>query len=109
MKTLKLYTVDGRVHSVEVDVGRVEFAPEKIPVKLPGEKIVNCPITVEGNTYTVTCVNVGNPHCVMFCQTLEDVDVAGIGRALEYADIFPERVNTSFVRVADRRTLRMRV
>ncbi|MBE5766519.1 MAG: carbamoyl-phosphate synthase large subunit [Clostridiales bacterium] len=109
VKKINLYTVAGRVHSAEVDMGKAEFEPAKIPVKLPGEKIVNRPVMIDGIRFNITCVNVGTPHCVTFCRTLEDIDVERIGRAFEHAEIFPERINTNFVRVADRRTLRMRV
>ncbi len=109
IKTATLYTVDGRACSAEIDMGEVELSPEKIPVSLPGDIVLNRPATIAGQTFEITCVNVGNPHCVVFCRTLEDIDVPTLGRAFEHTEIFPERVNTEFVRVADRRTLRMRV
>ena len=109
IKTATLYTVDGRACSAEIDMGEVELSPGKIPVSLPGDIVLNRPATIAGQSFEITCVNVGNPHCVVFCRTLEDIDVPTLGRAFEHAEIFPERVNTEFVRVADRRTLRMRV
>ncbi|MEN6459899.1 MAG: carbamoyl-phosphate synthase large subunit [Syntrophomonas sp.] len=109
IKRLKLYIQDDKVNSVCVDMGPSELNPEKIPVKLPGQKIVNQPVTIDGEDYHITCVSMGNPHCVLFSEILESIDIDVIGPAFEYSPLFPERVNVEFVTVIDQNTLKMRV
>jgi carbamoyl-phosphate synthase large subunit len=109
IKKLKLYIQNDKVNSVCVDMGPAELNPEKIPVKLPGQEIVNQPVTIDGEDYHITCVSMGNPHCVLFSEILESIDIDVIGPAFEYSPLFPERVNVEFVTVIDQNTLKMRV
>ncbi len=109
VKNLKVYTSNGKVSSVKVDIGMPEFAPENIPVKLEGEKIVDRKVNIDGEEYNITCVGVGNPHCVIFCDRVDAVDIEAIGPVFENNELFPERVNTEFVRVVNKNTLKMRV
>ena len=71
--------------------------------------MVNCPAEIGGTVYPITCLSVGNPHCVVFQDTIDGLDLERIGPQFEYAPLFPQRINTEFVRVVDRRTLRLRV
>lgn len=109
IKKLKLYIQNHQVNSVCVDMGPADFRPENIPVKLAGEKIVNRPVTIQGREYHITCVSMGNPHCVVFSKSLESINMDLEGPAFEYSPLFPERVNVEFVTVIDRNTLKMRV
>ncbi|MDR0531904.1 MAG: carbamoyl-phosphate synthase large subunit [Oscillospiraceae bacterium] len=111
VKHLRLHTKEGKVHSVSVDMGAVEFHPAALPVNLPGEKIVNMPVRSGGQSFRITCVSMGNPHCVLFFDHNPDgVDVERIGPLLEHdTELFPERVNVSFAQVIDRHTIALRV
>lgn len=109
IKKLKLYIQNGKVDSVCVDMGPAELTPENVPVKLPGREIVNYPMTIGGRDYHITCVSMGNPHCVVFEESLESVKMEIEGPAFEYSPLFPERVNVEFVTVIDKNTLKMRV
>ena len=109
IKTLTVTTQHGLVTNVEVDMGKVEFSPDKIPVKMDMDRIVNVPAEIAGESYQITCLSVGNPHCVVFVDDIEKLDVAKLGPKFETDPLFPERVNTEFVRVLDDHTLRMRV
>ncbi len=109
IKKLKLYIQNDKVDSVCVDMGPVELKPEKIPVQLPGEVIVNQPVTLDGQDYNITCVSMGNPHSVLFNESLASINLDEIGPAFEYSPLFPERVNVEFVTVIDQNTLKMRV
>jgi len=109
IKTLSLFTRNGKVSSVTVDMGKAELRPERIPVLLDGDKIINKQVTISGNEYNINCCAVGNPHCVLFVDNVDKTDVRKIGEQIENADIFPERVNTEFVRVVNSTTLKMRV
>ena len=109
VKEIAVYTGGGEVTLAEVNMGKAYFSPEKLPVNLPGEKILDRPVSIAGNTYNITCVGIGNPHCVVFVPRVDEVDIEKIGPFFENADIFPERINTEFVRVVDKTTLKMRV
>ncbi len=104
-----LYPRDGEVNSVTVDMGKAELAPMKIPVLLEGDTVVDRPVEIGGDTYQVTCLSMGNPHCVVFMDNIYNLDLEKIGPKFERADIFPQRVNTEFVTVLGPNTLRMRV
>ena len=115
IKTLWPIYNDRKVCAMKVDMGRAELTPALIPVdasKLPdpnADRIVNAPYTVDGVEYHVTCVSMGNPHCVVFKNDVETMDIEKIGPAFETSELFPERVNTEFIRVLDDHTLKMRV
>jgi carbamoyl-phosphate synthase large subunit len=109
IKHLKLYVRGGKVKSVTVDMGKAELRPEHIPVRLSGDKIVSRLVEIDEQTYNITCVSMGNPHCVVFCDYPDLLDIEKIGPVIETAAIFPDRVNVEFVQVLDRHTLKMRV
>ena len=99
----------GTVSSARVDMGQAELAPGRIPVNLPGERIVSETIRAGGNDYDITCVSMGNPHVVVFMDNLADLDIKTLGPLFERHELFPERINTEFIRVIDGNTLEMRV
>lgn len=109
VRELRLYITGGRVGSVCVDMGTAELAAKKVPVAYDGGSMIDAPITVGGREYRVTCLSIGNPHCVVFCDKVDAVYLPDIGPKFEYNEIFPERVNTEFVRAVNSRTLKMRV
>jgi carbamoyl-phosphate synthase large subunit len=109
IKKLKLYIQNEKVNSVCVDMGPAELLPEKIPVKLPYPEIVNQPVTIDGRDYRITCVSLGNPHCIVFRDSLESINMAVEGPAFEFSPLFPERVNVEFATVIDKNTLKIRV
>ena len=110
VKNLTIYKLNGKVSAVSVDMGKPEFDPEKLPTTLEAKdgKIVNVPLTVNGMNYDVTCLSVGNPHCVVFCGFVDKVNVEIIGPMFENDSVFPKRINTEFVRVVGRNELKMR-
>jgi carbamoyl-phosphate synthase large subunit len=109
VKKLKLYFQNGKVSSATVDMGPAIFEPSKIPVKLDGESVISRPVTIDGKEYKITCVSIGNPHCVVFVDNLDNLDIEKIGPMFEYSSLFPERVNIEFITVLDRATIKMRV
>ncbi|HPE16676.1 MAG TPA: carbamoyl-phosphate synthase large subunit, partial [Oscillospiraceae bacterium] len=108
VKKLRLYSFGSGVGAVEVEIGRPVFTPKKIPVLLKGREIVAKKLTVGGGEYLVTCLSVGNPHCVVFVDRVDGVDIERVGPLFENHPAFPERVNTEFVRVVNRKTIKMR-
>lgn len=109
IKEIQLFTENDRVKSVKVNMGKAEFASKKIPTTINDDKVIDCPIEIAGETYNVTCVSVGNPHCVVFAPHIDSLNLKEIGPDFEHAKYFPERINTEFVRVVNSRTIRMRV
>ena len=109
VKTLSLSVQDGAVACVRVDMGAAELRPAHIPARFAGERAVGVPLDVEGKQYSVTCVSMGNPHCVTFVDDPYALDLQKIGSAFEHHAAFPERVNTEFVHVDGKNELTMRV
>ncbi len=112
IKTVTLDVKDEKVQTACVNMGKVELNPKKIPVKLDGEKVIAHPISIGYKPYRITCLSMGNPHCVVFFdndESLEYLDIATIGPMFESDEMFPERVNTEFVKVLNSHTLKMRV
>ena len=93
---------------VEVDMGEPILEGRKIPVDADGQ-IVNRPLVVDGRTYTVTCVSMGNPHCVLYLDDIESLDLEKIGPDFEHHPFFPKRVNTEFIKVLSPSEVNMRV
>ena len=81
----------------------------RFPYKLEGDVIVNRPIDVDGAEYRITCISMGNPHCVTFMDNVDTLDIAKVGPEFELHPLFPDRVNTEFVQVLNRASLKMRV
>ena len=109
IKTLKISSADGVCKTVTVDMGKPQLEPEKIPILLDGESVIGRPIEVSGKSYNITAVSMGNPHAVVFCDKIDDLELEKIGPDFEHHKIFPEQVNTEFIRVIDSKTLQMRV
>ena len=108
VKALHLFTRYGKVSSVAVDMGPASFDPKAVPCNLPGDRAVGVKATIGGADYTVTCVSMGNPHCVVFTDHVDALDLQTLGPRFENDPLFPERVNAEFVRVVNPTTLRMR-
>ena len=109
VKECVLITKNGLVSKVTVDMGKAELAPEKIPVRLEGDQVVNKPISIGGNVYRITCCSMGNPHCTVFVPSVDKLDLEDLGPKFEHDPMFPERVNVGFVEVIDQHTLKARI
>ena len=107
IKYLDLTVEDGKVVLVKVDMGAPILEPEEIPAKVSkatGEKL-----TVQGKEYEVTCISMGNPHCIVCVDDVEGLAIEQVGPFFERHEVFPDRVNTEFIKVLDRNTVQMRV
>ncbi len=102
-------TKNGLVSKVTVDMGKAELSPEKIPVRLEGDRVVDKPISIGGNVYRITCCSMGNPHCTVFVPSVDKLDLEDLGPKFEHDPMFPERVNVGFVEVIDKHTLKARI
>lgn len=106
---LKLYTSSGEVSSVTANMGKADFSPASVPVITDRRRVVDMPFEVAGKTFDITCLSVGNPHCVTFVERVDRIDIDTIGPLFENASVFPERINTEFVRAVNKNMLKMRV
>ncbi|MBX9790675.1 MAG: diaminopimelate epimerase [Pirellulales bacterium] len=124
---LELEVRGGLVERVRVDMGRPILEPAKIPTTLSGEPlsadmlrrasgvaagttvVVNAELTIAGENLRVTCVSMGNPHCVTFVDKLSDRWVLELGPKIEHDAHFQRRVNAEFIEVVNPRDVRMRV
>ncbi len=109
VKECVVITKNGLVSKVTVDMGKAELAPEKVPVRLEGDRVVDKPISIGGNVYRITCVSMGNPHCTVFVPSVDKLDLEDLGPKFEHDPMFPERVNVGFVEVIDKHTLKARI
>lgn len=118
IKTLQLTIEDGKVSKVRVDMGEPELIPAQVPVKASvlgladdrRKAIVAEPLEIKGRSYDITCVSMGNPHCITFIEEdVRDFPLEEVGPVFEKHELFPERVNTEFINVIDKDHLRMRV
>ena len=107
IKSLHCCAEEGKVRSVRVDMGPASFDPAALPVLLEGE-VIGRTVSVAGGQYAITCVSMGNPHCVLFTDP-DSVDIEKVGPKFECDPLFPERVNTEFVSVIGKNALKMRV
>ena len=107
--SVKVYSMTGKVNSSSVNFGKVRLSGKQIPCVWDEERIVAKPITVGGKEYKATLVNVGNPHCVIFTDKVDAVDLPTVGPEFENHEYFPEGINTEFVRIVNKATIKMRV
>ena len=109
VREVKVYSFGGIVTSASADLGKAVLDGEKIPSVWKGEKIVGQPMEIDGVTYHVTLVNMGNPHCIIFCDKVDDVPVETLGPKIEHSEYFPAKTNVEFIRVVNESTIKMRV
>ena len=106
---VKVYSLTGKVNSASVNLGKALLAGKDIPCVWDEEQIVGKTVNVGGLDYKITLVNVGNPHCVIFSDKVDAINVAAIGSEFEHCEYFPEGINTEFIRVVNKVTIKMRV
>ncbi|HEY9620361.1 MAG TPA: diaminopimelate epimerase [Crinalium sp.] len=96
---------------VTVDMGLPRLLAAEIPTTLaaPDQKVINVPLEVAGQTWSVTCVSMGNPHCITFVDDVAAIPLEQIGPQFEHHSAFPKRTNTEFIQVVREDYLKMRV
>lgn len=109
IKTLELNVKNDKVETVKVNMGTPILLPKYVPVVSDKDKVVDEPIVIDDKEYRITCVSMGNPHAITFIENTDDLEIETIGPKFENNPIFPDRVNTEFIQVLDRNTVKMRV
>lgn len=109
IKYLDLTIENGKAVQIRVNMGTPILEASKIPVISEKEKVIDEPIVAGNKEYRITAVSMGNPHAVTYIDDVKGLDIEKIGPQFEHHSIFPDRVNTEFVKVLDRNTVEMRV
>ena len=94
---------------IRVDMGEPHFLPEQIPAKFSGTRVVSAPLLVVARMFNVTLVSMGNPHCVIFVDDVDNFPVEKIGPQIENHELFPEKMNVEFIQLMKDNKLKMRV
>ena len=100
---------DGKVALVKVNMGSPILTANQIPIVSGKEQVIDEPLDVDGTTYRITGVSMGNPHAIVYMDDIDNLEIEKIGPKFENHIDFPDRINTEFVKVIDRHTLQMRV
>lgn len=109
IKTIQIKSENQKFISASVDMGKAILSPAEIPMLFHGESFINQPMEVNGKIYHATAVSMGNPHCVIFTEDIQNLELEKIGPYFENHELFPDRVNTEFVHIIDKENLEMRV
>jgi diaminopimelate epimerase len=97
------------VYSVKVDMGAPSWDRKSLPMKGEGECINDDLQVDEDETYKVTCLSMGNPHCIIFVENIDDSPIEYIGPLIENNPAFPNRTNVGFVQVVSKNEIRVRI
>lgn len=109
IKVLDLTVEDGKVVLVKVDMGEPILIPKNIPVASDLDIFLSEPIQIDGQTYKVTAVSMGNPHAITYVDDVSNFPLYEVGPKMETHELFPRKVNAEFVQVINKSTLKMRV
>ncbi len=100
VKTIQLFTTNGKVSGARVNMGKPKLIRSEIPMLGKETQVINEPLTIsKGVTFHITCVSMGNPHCVIFGDNFDKIDLPHYGAEIERHHSFPERINVHFVKV----------
>ncbi len=109
VKILKMQIIDGKVDTVTVNMGAPIIKAADIPVISAKDQVIDEPLVIEGIEYRITCVSMGNPHCISYIDDVRAFNLETIGPKIENHEIFPKRINAEFAKVVDRKNIDMRV
>ena len=109
IKNIKIKTQNGEAKYITVDMGKAILNAKSVPVKIKADSVIGTNHIFGDKEYNITCLSMGNPHCVTFLNNIDKLNINKIGPLFEEDPLFPERVNAEFVKVLDKNTLQMRV
>lgn len=105
---VKLYTFNGEVRSATVDIGKPDFNPASIPMNIDAENAIGYEAEIGGEKLTLNCVNIGNPHCIVFRDDIDSVNLNEFGDMIRNSELLPEYINTGVARIIDKNTIKLR-
>jgi len=109
IKILDMTVENSQVVMVKVDMGEPILNSPDIPVKSSKDKFISQPVEINGEIYNVTCVSMGNPHAITFVDDVLNFPLEKVGPKMEMHPLYPKKINSEFVQVINRNTLKMRV
>ena len=109
IKYINIYKTDGKVTSAQVNMGSPVLKTRDIPALIESDTVISRPLEVGGKVYSVTCLSMGNPHCVVFSENIDSVNNQKIGVEFENHPAFPDRINSEFVQPISDSHIKMRV
>lgn len=109
IKYIQLTIENGKAVKARVDMGAPMSRAEQIPVVGLGEEVIGKSVNVDGRDWVMTCVSMGNPHAIVWCDDVTNLDIEKVGPGFHDHPMFPDRVNTEFAKVLDRNHVQMRV
>lgn len=109
IKYIKVFVEDEKVVSARVNMGSPILKADEIPTKFDGDQVVRQKLTIDDKDYEVTCVSMGNPHCIVYVDDVKNLPLEKIGPAFENHEMFPERINTEFIHIISENEFDMRV
>jgi diaminopimelate epimerase len=108
LKTIELTTKNGNVTQIRVEMGTPELLRNEIPMLGDNIQVINEPLQVNNTILNITCVSMGNPHCITFVDDIDSIDLNVTGKAIENHELFPERINAHFVQQISANKVKMR-
>ncbi len=109
IKVVEVHSKDGKAIGGTVNMGKPILNGRHIPTRYGMSVVKDQILDIDDNDYKITCLSMGNPHCVVFCGDVDRLDLNKIGPLFEHHEMFPERINTEFVEIVDENHLKMRV
>ena len=109
IKKLTLEIKNKKVENVTVDMGEIILDCDKIPVNFDSKVCINQKLEINDNEFYFTAISVGNPHCVIFTENVQNIDLEKLGPMIENNEIFPNKTNVEFIKIIDKNNILMRV
>ena len=109
VRKVELVINDNKIDYAIVDMGEIILNSKDIPVNIDKNKCINEKINVDNHTFEFTALSVGNPHCVIFMNAIEKLNLNDIGYKLEHHPLFPNKTNVEFIEIIDKNNIKMRV
>lgn len=109
IKYIKVTVKDGKVVAARVNMGKPILKADEIPTKFEGDTVVSQKLSIGEKSYDVTCVSMGNPHCILYVDDVKNLDLEKIGPDFENHPMFPDRINTEFIHIVSETEFDMRV
>lgn len=109
IKAIETTAKNGETVAAKVNMGSPILKAKEIPTEFKGDSVLKQPLNVGGIEYSVTCVSMGNPHCIIFASDTDTLNLPLIGPKFENHEMFPDRINTEFAEPVNRSEIKMRV
>ena len=101
--------LDSKGRQIRVDMGTVTFQSQEIPVAGPAREVIREELMIQNHRLSVSCLSIGNPHCVVLCDEHSRGTAVDLGPAIETHTLFPKRINVQFLKIIDRRNIQIEI